>query len=276
MEKVHTRIWGDAGERVILLHGGNVPDAAITWAEQRPLSDRFQLVIVDRRGFGDIPLWEGAPSFEVGIQDIIDLLGDGGHLIGSSYGGVMAMLTAPRLRRRLRRVAAARLPGDRPPPDQGAHHQPVGAPTLDRCDRLCGHKGGALPEAGPLGRLARAPGGYCNRLCRGDGRDSRGLRGLRARRPAHRQALQRPLAPADRPGLNMKEPAAFPVKVSGLCASTGHSPSAGPGSATGSGPCRPAGPRARSAPGRATSRGAPPWPGRARRAACALSPFARG
>lgn len=66
MEKVYTRTWGDAGERVILLHGSNVPNPEVTWAEQRPLSDRFRLVVVDRRGHGNSPPYQG-PGFEVGI-----------------------------------------------------------------------------------------------------------------------------------------------------------------------------------------------------------------
>lgn len=96
LSNVHIRTWGDSGERIILLHGSNVPNPEITWSEQRPLSDRFQLVVVDRPGHGQSPPYQG-PGFEAGIADIVDLLGDeGGHLIGSSYGGVMAMLAAGR------------------------------------------------------------------------------------------------------------------------------------------------------------------------------------
>lgn len=91
---LHLRIWGE-GERIVLLHGSNVADPGRTWGEQRDLSARYQLVIPDRRGHGESPDYVGH-GFEVGVADVLELLGDGAHLAGVSYGAIVAMLAAAR------------------------------------------------------------------------------------------------------------------------------------------------------------------------------------
>ena len=91
---LHVRTWGE-GERIVLLHGSNVADPALTWGEQRELASRYQLLVPDRRGHGESADYEG-PGFEVGIADVVALLGDGAHLAGVSYGAIVAMLAAAR------------------------------------------------------------------------------------------------------------------------------------------------------------------------------------
>jgi pimeloyl-ACP methyl ester carboxylesterase len=65
----------------------------MAWAQQRPLADRWTLVVPDLRGY-----WPNPPAerqdFEVDAADIAELLGDGMHLVGFSYGGVGALLAA--------------------------------------------------------------------------------------------------------------------------------------------------------------------------------------
>jgi pimeloyl-ACP methyl ester carboxylesterase len=95
---IHVTTWNDSAApvaRAILVHG------TMTWgtecfAEQRPLAETFRVEVPDRRGFGDSP--DTAHSdWEVDAEDIAALLGQGpAHLVGHSYGGVVAMAAAIR------------------------------------------------------------------------------------------------------------------------------------------------------------------------------------
>jgi pimeloyl-ACP methyl ester carboxylesterase len=84
----------------ILVHG-TLSWGDRCWEHQRPLAGRFRLLIPDRRGFGtapdlDDPRWTS--DYETDAADIADLLTEAGgaHLVGHSYGGVVAMLAAAR------------------------------------------------------------------------------------------------------------------------------------------------------------------------------------
>src|SRR5205807_3833549 len=63
--------------------------------EQRPLAESYRLLLVDRRGFGGSPA-HGRVDFERDAADVAELLGDGAHLVGHSYGGVVSLLAAAR------------------------------------------------------------------------------------------------------------------------------------------------------------------------------------
>jgi pimeloyl-ACP methyl ester carboxylesterase len=80
------------GERAVLVHG-DVLDAAMTWSAQQPLADEYELVLVNRRGFGASPDVDGE-DFEVDARDVVEVLGPGAHLVGHSYGAVGALLAA--------------------------------------------------------------------------------------------------------------------------------------------------------------------------------------
>lgn len=80
------------GPPVLFVHG-SVFDGSGTWARQFPLAERFRLLIPDRRGYGDSPDAE-REDFEIDAIDIAELLGGGAHLVGHSYGGVIALLAA--------------------------------------------------------------------------------------------------------------------------------------------------------------------------------------
>jgi pimeloyl-ACP methyl ester carboxylesterase len=98
MPPIHITAWSDApapAARAILVHG------TMTWgtecfAGQRPLAESFRLEVPDRRGFGDSP--DVAQSdWEVDAEDVAALLDRGpAHLVGHSYGGVVAMVAAIR------------------------------------------------------------------------------------------------------------------------------------------------------------------------------------
>jgi pimeloyl-ACP methyl ester carboxylesterase len=76
----------------VLVHGSGSRDG--TWADQRPLAEHYRLVIPYRRGYGGSVAAD--PDFESDAVDIAELLGDGAHLVGFSYGGVSSLLTAAR------------------------------------------------------------------------------------------------------------------------------------------------------------------------------------
>ena len=88
---MHVGIVG-SGPRVVFVHG-SVGNGQESWVEQRALSDRFTLVIVDRPGFPPNPPVDRV-DFEEHAGLVADLLEDGDHLVGHSYGGVISLYAA--------------------------------------------------------------------------------------------------------------------------------------------------------------------------------------
>jgi pimeloyl-ACP methyl ester carboxylesterase len=85
MSDLFIDIWG-TGEPVVLVHG-SLASGADAWEAQRPLADEgFRLLVLDRRGNGRSPAVEGE-DFLRDADDIAELMGDGAHLVGHSYGG---------------------------------------------------------------------------------------------------------------------------------------------------------------------------------------------
>ena len=80
--------------RVVLVHG-SVGNGPATWAAVQPLAQRFGLVIPNRSGYPPNPLLERI-DFDVQADELAPLLEDGAHLVGHSYGGVIALLIAAR------------------------------------------------------------------------------------------------------------------------------------------------------------------------------------
>jgi pimeloyl-ACP methyl ester carboxylesterase len=81
--------------RLLLVHG-SVVNAAQTWRAQKPLSQRFEIVAPNRRGFPPGPDVERV-DFEDEADWLEPFLEPGTHLVGHSYGGVIALLAAARL-----------------------------------------------------------------------------------------------------------------------------------------------------------------------------------
>jgi pimeloyl-ACP methyl ester carboxylesterase len=80
------------GSAVVFVHG-SIVGADRTWRRQRELADGWDLCFVNRPGFGGSrPLARG--DFELEAPLVAELLGDGAHLIGHSYGAVIALLAA--------------------------------------------------------------------------------------------------------------------------------------------------------------------------------------
>jgi pimeloyl-ACP methyl ester carboxylesterase len=84
--------WG-TGTNVVLVHG-SLATGAEEWQEQRPLAkEGFRLLVPDRRGYGRSPRIEGE-DFLRDADDVAELMGDGAHLVGHSYGGLGALYAA--------------------------------------------------------------------------------------------------------------------------------------------------------------------------------------
>ena len=94
MTDLFVESWG-AGLRVVLVHG-SLATGLEEWQAQRPLADQgFRLTVFDRRGYGESPVADGE-DFLTDADDIVDLIGEGAHLVGHSYGGLGALFAAAR------------------------------------------------------------------------------------------------------------------------------------------------------------------------------------
>ncbi len=91
---LHITRWGEAGEQLLLLHGGNTENPDTLWEEQRVFATQYQLVIPHRRGYGLSPLRGPEWTYEEDIVDLLPLLGEGAHVVGLSLGGLLALLLA--------------------------------------------------------------------------------------------------------------------------------------------------------------------------------------
>lgn len=80
--------------RVVLVHGSG-GNAAPAWASVQPLAARFTVVAPNRGGYPPNPPLERI-DFEEQAEELAPLLEDGAHLVGHSYGGVIALLMAAR------------------------------------------------------------------------------------------------------------------------------------------------------------------------------------
>lgn len=107
MTDLHRVIWGE-GEPVICVHG-SMGWGTDTFAKQRPLSDRFRLVLIDRRGYGLSPP-TARSDFEADARDVAEALESGTHLVGHSYGGVVCLLAAGARPKAVRSLTVIELP----------------------------------------------------------------------------------------------------------------------------------------------------------------------
>ena len=81
--------------RLVLLHG-SVTNAALSWGAQTVLADQFELVLPNRPGFPPNPPVDRV-DFDADAVWLERVVQPGDHLVGHSYGGVVALLAAPHL-----------------------------------------------------------------------------------------------------------------------------------------------------------------------------------
>lgn len=105
--EMHVETLG-SGPRVVLVHGSVAP-GWMTWANQRPLAERFTLVVPVRSGYPPNPPLPRI-DFETQADELADLLETGDHLVGHSYGGVISLLAAARRPERVRSLTVVEPP----------------------------------------------------------------------------------------------------------------------------------------------------------------------
>src|SRR5438270_12809731 len=82
------------GPPVWLVHGA-IADPEGTWEHQAPLAERWSLLVVRRPGFGLAPPPAGSDWVAEGGA-LAELLEEPGHLVGHSYGALVAFEAAGR------------------------------------------------------------------------------------------------------------------------------------------------------------------------------------
>lgn len=96
VDGINVTRWG-SGTTVLMIHGsaqGNPATGADHWTAQRPLADEgWELVLPDRPGHGLSPS-RGPEDLEKDAVWVAEMLGDGAHLVGHSYGGATALCAA--------------------------------------------------------------------------------------------------------------------------------------------------------------------------------------
>jgi pimeloyl-ACP methyl ester carboxylesterase len=117
MTDLHVVEWGK-GKSVVMVHG-SFGWGEDTFGKQRPLSDRYKLLLVDRRGFGKSPPTKRV-DFVSDADDIVEILGEGAHLVGHSYGAVVCLVAAARKPRAVKSLTIIE-----PPAFQIATNDPV-------------------------------------------------------------------------------------------------------------------------------------------------------
>jgi len=105
---LHVERAGETGPTVVLVHG-NGPPGWGAWDAVRPLADRYRLVVPHRGGYPPNPPLDQI-DFERQADELAELVEPGSHLVGHSYGGVIALIMAGRIGDRLRSLAVGEPP----------------------------------------------------------------------------------------------------------------------------------------------------------------------
>ena len=127
---MHVEVVG-SGPRLVLVHGSGGNSG---WPAQRPLADRFTLVMPTRTGYPPNPALERI-DFEEQADELLEVLEPGDHLFGHSYGGIVSLLAAKSAE--LRSLAVAEPPAFGVAPDDPAVAElvaelaPLWPPTLE-------------------------------------------------------------------------------------------------------------------------------------------------
>ena len=99
-EEVYIERWGSDGPRVVLIHGGAQGTSSAghrNFHQQEVLGgERWQLIVPDRPGHGRSPDPGRPDDAEADAVWTADLLGERAHLVGHSFGGLVAVAAAAR------------------------------------------------------------------------------------------------------------------------------------------------------------------------------------
>lgn len=128
MTDLYSEIHG-SGDPVLLVHGSGSWGAG-TFGEQRALASEFQLIMMDRRGYGKSPATQRM-GWQTDKDDVAAILADlgGAHLVGHSTGGTVALVAAPMVPDAVRSLVVVEPtvwgiadPADSPPERPAAYH----------------------------------------------------------------------------------------------------------------------------------------------------------
>jgi pimeloyl-ACP methyl ester carboxylesterase len=191
-----------SGPPVVFVHG-DIVGPSLTWRKQRELAKRWTLIIPSRPGFGASPPLE-RNDFEVEAPLFAELLGEGAHLVGHSYGAVIALLAAAARPKAVRSLTVS---------EPGCLRVAKGTPAVDEMiasgERLF-REGAAIPDETFLKLFRSGAGSAYTKPEQLPGDLRRGVGLLKAERPSWEAEI-----PLDR-----LASAGFPV----LVISGGHSP----------------------------------------------------
>jgi pimeloyl-ACP methyl ester carboxylesterase len=93
---------------VLLVHG-SILAGWRTWSAQRPLAEHYRLVVPHRSGYPPNPPLDRI-DFEVQAREIAELIEPGTHVVGHSYGGIVALLAAAIAPQRVRSLTVIEPP----------------------------------------------------------------------------------------------------------------------------------------------------------------------
>ncbi|WP_158809518.1 alpha/beta fold hydrolase [Beijerinckia sp. L45] len=95
---IHIARWGTSGPDVVLVHGGvqgSTTAGEKNFSAQKPLADHgWRLIVPDRPGHGQSPDPGRPDDYAADSVWLAELLGDGAHLVGHSFGGAVALAAA--------------------------------------------------------------------------------------------------------------------------------------------------------------------------------------
>ena len=131
------------GPPVLFVHG-SVVGPELTFRKQFELAERWRLIMPNRPGFGESPL-AGRNDFDREAPMFAELLGDGAHLVGHSYGAVIALLAAAERPGAIRSLTVS---------EPGALRIAAGNPEVDEMIRN-GEQLYSDPEASPAETFLR-------------------------------------------------------------------------------------------------------------------------
>jgi pimeloyl-ACP methyl ester carboxylesterase len=105
---------GGRGESVLLIHGAHLADALRPLVAEPALED-FQMILYHRRGFAGSSRPPGPPPIGGPADDAVGLLDhlgiDRAHLVGHSYGAMIALSLAAAYPSRVRSLVLLEMPG---------------------------------------------------------------------------------------------------------------------------------------------------------------------
>jgi pimeloyl-ACP methyl ester carboxylesterase len=143
--QLHVDVYG-SGEPAVFVHG-SFGWGLDTFPGQRDLADSYAIHLLDRAGYGDSPRGDivGWPGDMNDVAELLSAVGPA-HLVGQSYGGVVALLAAGLRPDRVRSLVVVE------PPLLGAAPNDETAASLAESVRALAEQAESMDTAGYVAR----------------------------------------------------------------------------------------------------------------------------